>query len=721
MDSWDAWLEKEAATGPTEHLNPRDADEKVLVQQVLENESIYVGRKLTTNISVPGNPHKAQFRDFWRNEICPSTLVMDTIEFGYKLPFAQIPPASFEKNNKSAREDMDFVRAEVLRLESLKCLSKVTERPHLILPLSSVFSKKKRLVVDASRALNPHLQHRRVRLQDHRDVPNVVKQGDFLACDDLDSGYWHVMVHPEHRKFLGIHIFGEDGNPIFFVWNVLFLGVSDAVFIFSALLKPVRSYIASLGITCLFYLDDILTLGRSEEDCRRNRDLVVDVLAKTGWVVSHQKATGPASRLKFLGLEICSTEMSFFIPDMKLTRLLDMLESLLSARRVKLRFMASFLGFLQSCARALGPVVRLMSRISYNWLMQRVNSASYEAHFPLSDEVNGELTFWQNQVHLLNGRQFSPVLSLEAETRMVVVTDSSASGCFGFQIQDKYKILLRRSFSTAEMAESSTMRELLALKYIYSGEEGAQFAGKKVLHLTDNQAVTSIMEVGSSKPKIQKVVLEIFLRCRDLNIDISTEWRPRDNALLQHADLGSKSFDENSVSLDFSSFSALLEFFPEVPIDVDGFAQSYNKKAEIFFSKQSEPEAAGLNFFSQKLSPSLSYYCFPPPGVLLATILHLAMFQARGLLVLPIWTSASFWPNFAPDGIHLPIWAQRFLRFRANFVCDPEIRSTTFKNPVKFDTLVIKFDFTVARENELFLPSFSLSNCLNYGCVNCVF
>ena len=49
-----------------------------------------------------------------------------------------------------------FVRAEVLRLEKLGCLTRVAENPHIVLPLSSIFSKK-RVVIDASRALNPYL------------------------------------------------------------------------------------------------------------------------------------------------------------------------------------------------------------------------------------------------------------------------------------------------------------------------------------------------------------------------------------------------------------------------------------------------------------------------------------------------------------------------------------------------------------------------------------
>ena len=206
------------------------------VIETLTNDSCYVGRKLSTNRNVPGNIHKQEYREFWRNKVKPSKLVMDVIENKYKLPFISEPPKSFEGNNKSAREDLEFVKAELLRLEKLGCLKRVDKQPHLVLPLSSVFSKKKRLVVDASRALNPYLKDRRVRLQDHRDVPDFVKPGDNFFIEDLDSGYWHLGVHEDHQKFLGVSVDDEQGQPIFWVWTVLFLGVSDAVFIFTAIL-----------------------------------------------------------------------------------------------------------------------------------------------------------------------------------------------------------------------------------------------------------------------------------------------------------------------------------------------------------------------------------------------------------------------------------------------------------------------------------------------------
>ena len=66
---------------------------------------------------------------------------------------------------------MQIEREEVKRLEALGCIKRVQHRPRCVLPLSSVFSKKKRLVVDGSRCLNPFLKHRKIFLQDHRVVP----------------------------------------------------------------------------------------------------------------------------------------------------------------------------------------------------------------------------------------------------------------------------------------------------------------------------------------------------------------------------------------------------------------------------------------------------------------------------------------------------------------------------------------------------------------------
>ena len=119
----------------TDELDAKLVDELV-------NDSEYVGRKLSTNVSVPGNIGKEEFEDFWINKLNPSDLVKEVVTEGYKLPFKQIPLPSFEGNNRSVKNDMSFVKTEIDRLEKLGCISRVDHQPYLVLPLSSVFQSR---------------------------------------------------------------------------------------------------------------------------------------------------------------------------------------------------------------------------------------------------------------------------------------------------------------------------------------------------------------------------------------------------------------------------------------------------------------------------------------------------------------------------------------------------------------------------------------------------
>ena len=687
--------------------------------KAIENETFYHGRRLITDTRVPGNINKRQFRDFWESELKPfsSDLLTSTIREGYRLPLKEIPPESHEGNNKSAREDASFVRAEVFRLESLGCVSRVEEKPHLVLPLSSVFSKKKRVVVDASRALNPYLQDRTVRLQDLRDIPNVLNPGMFQACDDLDSGYWHLSILPEHRKYLGISIEDEvTGKNIFFVWNVLFLGIKDAVFIFTLILKPVRAFLSFKGVPFLIYLDDAWIGGVDERGCLENRDLARSVLKRAGFVVSETKAIEPSTRIIFLGLEVCSISMKFFIPVKKIQRIITSAQEILSGRKVQLRKLASFVGFVQSCSKALGPVSRLMLRASYFFMAQCLNvCSSYNRFYVIPDSVRDELNFWRCEIEELNGYPISPSKSV-TETRISVVSDSSEVGAFGYQLEDNFKVLLRQAFDDEEKKSSSTMRELLALKFIYTSALSDPWRGLRILHLTDSQSVASIVEIGSRKKHLQDIVLSIFMSCRRKNIELLVEWRPRENPLLVLADLGSKSFDPSSFSLDVESFSFLSSFFG-LKFEVDGFAEFWNRKADIYFSKLPDPYAAGVNFFAQVLNQNLCHFIFPPAGVIVPTIMHLSFFKTHGVIIIPVWPSSSFWLSICPDGAHLAGWAVKWMRFRPRIVSDINIKSTTFKNPLCFDLMAILFDFSLT--GQLFEANQSQGFCLHSGCDLC--
>ena len=181
------------------------------VAKLLINNSNYLGRKLSTDSRVPGRIGNPEFYDFWKNELKASDFILDTVKNGYKFPFKEAPPPSFTKNNKSFFENRTFAYEELLRLESLGCISRVSERPFITLPLSVVFSKKFSLVVDASRHLNPYLEDRKVKLEDLNVSEQLMMQGDYQTTADLDSGYWYVRLNEECKKFVGVHFVLDSG------------------------------------------------------------------------------------------------------------------------------------------------------------------------------------------------------------------------------------------------------------------------------------------------------------------------------------------------------------------------------------------------------------------------------------------------------------------------------------------------------------------------------
>jgi hypothetical protein len=165
-----------------------------------------VNRTFTTNPKVCGSIGRPECFGFWKNVLEAPQSVLDIISDGYKLPFRDgiIPPQSSLPNNKSGLENREFVDNQLYMYEAMGAIRATKTKPHLILPLSVVFSNKLRLVVDGSRNLNPFLEDLKVKLS-HLDAANEsLKAGHWFATLDLESGYHQVPIHRDHQQYMGI-------------------------------------------------------------------------------------------------------------------------------------------------------------------------------------------------------------------------------------------------------------------------------------------------------------------------------------------------------------------------------------------------------------------------------------------------------------------------------------------------------------------------------------
>ena len=317
---------------------------------------------------------------------------MDVIEFGYKLPFFQIPPPFFAVNNSSALSESAFVDSAINDLIVQGCVTEVFEAPVIINPLSVSVQKsgKKRLILDL-RHVNLFLFKSRFRCEDLCVAKEILNPGDFLFSFDLKSGYHHVDIFPDHRKYLSFAWTFPSDCTRFFQFSVLPFGLSSAPYLFTKLLKP------------------LVTKWRSEANSNKAKITslqVHDDLLKSGFLPNEDKCVWePTQVITWLGTVLNMSSSVISATDKRISSLQEDLAFLLatSLSSHPVRKLASVCGKIISLGNCVGNFSRLMSRN----IFAVINSApSWNSYVVLSPEALAELNFWKDNVSSLNGFPF---------------------------------------------------------------------------------------------------------------------------------------------------------------------------------------------------------------------------------------------------------------------------------------------------------------------------
>ena len=193
---------------------------------------------------------------FWSNFIRASDFIINTIVEGYRIPFFDLPENFAVPNRCLAFKFKDFVFEAVSELIQRGCVKEVLNPPKFINPLHVVQQScgKCRLILDLS-YLNRFIWNQSVRFEDIRTVFDLFQSGYFFFTFDLQCGYHHVKIFPDHRQYLGFS-WNFGWVVKFFVFTVLPFGLSSAPYIFSKLVRSLVNYWRGLGRRVVTFLDD---------------------------------------------------------------------------------------------------------------------------------------------------------------------------------------------------------------------------------------------------------------------------------------------------------------------------------------------------------------------------------------------------------------------------------------------------------------------------------
>ena len=177
---------------------------------------------------------------FWREVLRAPEYILDWIESGYKLPLRHLPDVFCRENHSSVLTHNQFVTDTIAELLANRCISKVTQKPHVCRPLSVVSNAegKLRLVLNL-RYLNQFLHKVKFKYEDLRVALLMFTKEDFLIKFDLKSGYHHLDIFEPHRKYLGF-AWGVGNKLGYFVFNVLPFGLAMACYAFIKLMRPLE-------------------------------------------------------------------------------------------------------------------------------------------------------------------------------------------------------------------------------------------------------------------------------------------------------------------------------------------------------------------------------------------------------------------------------------------------------------------------------------------------
>ena len=244
------------------------------------------------------------------------------------------------------------------------CIEELTEKPYCCNPLTVAENNKKlRLVLDL-RHVNKLVKINKFRHENLSTLAEMLEKGDFFTTFDLTSGYHHIEIHPEHKKFLGFEWTFEDGSTRYFQFCVLPFGLSSACYVFTKVLRPFIKRWRGMGIKAIIYIDDGISAFRNFELAKSVGEHIKNDLISAGFVINMEKSDfKPKPKGKWLGTISHTIKQTFSVPPEKITKLLDFITKYLNQDCATPKELSKIAGLLSSMHLSIGPFVRLLPEI----------------------------------------------------------------------------------------------------------------------------------------------------------------------------------------------------------------------------------------------------------------------------------------------------------------------------------------------------------------------
>ncbi len=271
------------------------------------------------------------------------------------------------------------------------------------------------------RRLNMYIKVLRLKMLTTAQILEATEPNEWFTTIDLKDAYFHVPIHPDHKKFLRFAFQSQA-----YQFEVLPFGLSLSPRVFTRVVSAALCPLQMAGIKILPYLDDWLICAPSRHQVLEDTERVINHIRELGFCMNHEKSNvEPRQQTLFLGLVLNSLTMTASLAPQRVTALSTLAQSFRLGKRIELAQFQKLLGMI-SAAIKVAPLGLLKARPLQWWINK------FQLHPKLHRRVRLKVTRkciqalhpWLSKKKL--GRVV-PLGNIPAR-RMVVTTDASLTG-----------------------------------------------------------------------------------------------------------------------------------------------------------------------------------------------------------------------------------------------------------------------------------------------------
>ena len=500
--------------------------------------------------------------------------------------------------------------------------------------LSSIFlvpkpDKTFRLILNL-KGLNEFIEMECFKVEDYKVVKRLIGPHDFMATLDLKDAYYLISIAKNDRKYLSFMYGGE-----YFEFTCLPFGLDVASYVVTKILKPVAAYLRKRSLRSVFYLDDMLIIGKSYEECAKNVEETRKLVQELGFIVNEQKSQIiPTQRCRFLGFIFDSLRMSIELPEDKVQRTVELLNQFSRIRSCTIREFAAFVGTLVSRYPALKyEMIYIRPFEKKRARALGANNDNYDAKMSLLNKFQEEFTWWKMHIRPASAPMSEPMYDLE------IFSDASRTGWGVFCKSRRGHGYWNGDDLEFHINVLELMAVFFGLKCFASGRRRCN-----ILLCVDN--TTAIAYINrrrdSHYQRLSSLGREICQRCEQREIWISASYiRSSKNVEADHE--SRRLQPETEFELSDSAFRKITEFFGCPQIDL--FASRANSKCHQYVSWQRDPVSFAINAFTLEWKKWF-FYAFLPFSVILKVLRKIKRDRANGIVVVPYWEVQPWFPLF---------------------------------------------------------------------------